>query len=256
MLVELCDLGRRCKRAVDSYMSLRKAFLLAIVVLGFLLYVGPSMFRWLRKKTPIMIDPNIGCIAANINALVRESYNFDTSVYRSYEPDENFFLPYVGNGKIGVPLDGNEQLYIFYKRSLSVPVNYHPIVQVDIPGASSQEGSATQFTNGIAYKFQCFNMRRKPVSVIHQFYAYRIVPSLLIQQIEIVNPLSEDLTLILRQESATSNEHSPLVITLPNGNKFDYKVFSEEVKVPGSTETIMLSIAAAKVPSTITVSPK
>ncbi|KFM74365.1 hypothetical protein X975_10251, partial [Stegodyphus mimosarum] len=99
-------------------------------------------------------------------------------------------------------------------------------------------------------------MRRKPVSVIHQFYSYRIVPSLLIQQIEIVNPLSEDLTLILRQESATSNEHSPLVITLPNGNKFDYKVFSEEVKVPGSTETIMLSIAAAKVPSTITVSPK
>ncbi|KFM74366.1 hypothetical protein X975_10252, partial [Stegodyphus mimosarum] len=44
------------------------------------------MFRWLRKKTPIMIDPNIGCIAANVNALVRESYNFDTSVYRSYEP--------------------------------------------------------------------------------------------------------------------------------------------------------------------------
>ena len=45
---------------------------------------------------------------------------------------------YVGNGRIGLPVVGNEQLYIFYKRSLSVPISYHPIVQVDIPGASSQ----------------------------------------------------------------------------------------------------------------------
>lgn len=48
----------------------------------------------------------------------------------------NFF--HIGNGKIGLPIVGNEQLYIFYKRSLSVPISYHPVVQVDIPGASSQ----------------------------------------------------------------------------------------------------------------------
>lgn len=255
MLVELCDLCRRCKRLLDSYMSLRKAFLLAVIVLGFLLYVGPSAFRWLRKRTPIMIDPNIGCVAVNMNALVHESLNFDTSVYRSYDMDDTFLLPYVGNGKIGLPIVGKEELYIFYKRYLSVPVSYHPIVQVDIPGASSQEGLSVQYKNGIAYKFQCFNMRRHPVSVIHQFYAYRAVPSILIQQIEITNPLNEDLTLMLRQESV-SNENFPLVITLPNGNKFDYKVFSDEIRVPGSSDTIMLSIAAAKVPSTITISPK
>lgn len=51
----------------------------------------------------------------------------------------NFFsYIYIGNGKIGLPIVGNEQLYIFYKRSLSVPISYHPVVQVDIPGASSQ----------------------------------------------------------------------------------------------------------------------
>ncbi|GBN69653.1 hypothetical protein AVEN_142233-1 [Araneus ventricosus] len=256
MFYELCDLFRRCKRGLDSYMSLRKAFLLALLVFGLLLYVGPSVFRWVRKKTPIMIDPNIGCIASNMNALIRESQTFDASVYRSYEPDEPYFLPLVGNGKIGVPLDKKEELYVHYKRFLSVPINYHPIVQVDIPGASTQEGTAVHYTSGIAYKFQCFNMRRHPVSVIHQVYAYRIAPSLLIQQIEIMNPLNEDLTLILRQESSTSSENSPLVITLPNGNKFEYKVFSEEVKVPDSSKSIMLSIAATKVPSTITIPPK
>ncbi|XP_055938708.1 uncharacterized protein KIAA2013 homolog [Argiope bruennichi] len=256
MFYELCDLFRRCKRGLDSYMSLRKAFLLALLVFGLLLYVGPSVFRWVRKKTPIMIDPNIGCIASNMNALIRESQTFDASIYRSYEPDEPYFLPFVGNGKIGVPLDKKEELYVHYKRYLSIPINYHPIVQVDIPGASTQEGTAVHYTSGIAYKFQCFNMRRHPVSVIHQVYAYRIAPSLLIQQIEIMNPLNEDLTLILRQESSTSSENSPLVITLPNGNKFEYKVFSEEVKVPDSSKSIMLSIAATKVPSTIIIPPK
>ncbi|GFV17616.1 uncharacterized protein KIAA2013 homolog [Trichonephila clavipes] len=260
MFYELCDLFRRCKRALDSYMSLRKAFLLAIIIFGFLLYVGPSVFRWLRKKTPIMIDPNIGCIASNMNALLRESQVFDASVYRSYEPDEPYFLPYVGNGKIGVPLDKKEELYVYYKRYLSIPINYHPIVQVDIPGASTQDGTAVHYTSGIAYKFQCFNMReilrRHPVSVIHQVYAYRVSPSLLIQQIEIMNPLNEDLTLMLRQESSTSSENTPLVITLPNGNKFEYKVFSEEIKVPESSRSIMISIAATKVPSTITIPPK
>lgn len=41
-------------------------------------------------------DPNIGCVALNMNALVHESLNFDASVYRSYESDDNFLLPYVG----------------------------------------------------------------------------------------------------------------------------------------------------------------
>ncbi|GIY95800.1 uncharacterized protein CEXT_164261 [Caerostris extrusa] len=205
--------------------KLRKAFLLALIVFGFLLYVGPSVFRWVRKKTPIMIDPNIGCIAANMNALLRESQFFDASVYRSYEPDEPYFLPYVGNGKIGVPLDNKEELYVYYKRYLSAPISYHPIVQVDIPGASTQEGTAVHYTSGIAYKFQCFNMRRHPVSVIHQVYAYRLAPSLLIQQIEIMNPLNEDLTLILRQESSTSSENTPLVITLQTETSLNIKYF-------------------------------
>lgn len=44
--------------------------------------------------------------------------------------------------------------------------------------------------------------------------------------------------------------------TLPNGNKFEYKVFSDEIKIPGTLDTVMLSIASAKVPSTIKISPK
>ncbi|XP_054722355.1 uncharacterized protein KIAA2013 homolog [Uloborus diversus] len=256
MLLELCDWCRKCKRGADGYVSLRRVFLLVIVLLGFLLYAGPSMFRWLRKKTPIMIDPNIGCVAANMNSLVRESTYFDASIFRSYEPDDEFLLPFIGNGKMGVPLDEEEKLYLFYRRSLSVPVPYRPVVRVDIPGAPHREGFATQYKNGIAYKFQCFNMRRHPVSVIHQFYAYRVVPSIFIQQIEITNPLNEDLTLILRQESSVINDHTPLVITLPNGNRFEYGVFSDVVAIPGSSEKMVVSVATTKVLGTIVISPK
>lgn len=43
-----------------------------------------------------ILDPNIGCVAVNMNALVQETLSFDASIYRSYEMEDNFLLPYVG----------------------------------------------------------------------------------------------------------------------------------------------------------------
>lgn len=221
--------------------------------MGFLLYMGPSLFRWVRQKTPIMIDPNIGCVAILIDPFVRESYNFDAGIIRTYESEENEFLPYIGNGKVGVAItNGNNPLYLFHKRSLSLPINYDPVVHVEIPGTSSQEGTAVHYTTGIVHKFQCFSKRRKSISISHQFFSSRTDPSLLVQQIEIINPLSEMVYVNLKEKNSGlggQNVH----LSVQNGIKI--KVFSGEAKTD-TPDTIIFSIAANEVPASVAVDPK
>lgn len=44
-----------CVRGRRFLCRSRKALLLIMMVLGLVLYLGPSLFRWVRHKTPIMI---------------------------------------------------------------------------------------------------------------------------------------------------------------------------------------------------------
>ena len=44
--------ARRWKRSLDGYITFRKAFFIALIVFGFILYVGPSIFSWLFGTKP------------------------------------------------------------------------------------------------------------------------------------------------------------------------------------------------------------
>ncbi|KAL3252388.1 hypothetical protein MRX96_017702 [Rhipicephalus microplus] len=108
------DIGekfRRVKRLCDGYLSSRKMLLLVMMALALVLYIGPSLFRWVRRKTPIMIDPSIGCVALNVDPFLRDVGEFDASLYRSYESStDKQLLSFVGNGKIGFSVDDDNTL--------------------------------------------------------------------------------------------------------------------------------------------------
>jgi hypothetical protein len=43
--------ARRWKRSLDGYITFRKAVILALLALAFVLYVGPSIFSWLFSSS-------------------------------------------------------------------------------------------------------------------------------------------------------------------------------------------------------------
>lgn len=259
--MELTEAIRRYKRYLDGYSISRKTFLLIIIILGLILYLGPSGFRWVRRRTPIMIDPNIGCVSRFLEPYMTEKNHFDSTILQSYDQDEISFVPYVGNGKIGIPIDFDSPFYIFNKRSLSLPIWFHPIVKVELPGASSQDATVTQFTTGKVYKFQCFNKRRKTISVTNLFFAHRVIPSLLIQKITITNPLNEDLILNVYQKnlekSATTKSKTFSVAQEKSNTEYILSTDSVEFIDPSKkNKIIIVAIASPKLPEIIKVEAK
>jgi hypothetical protein len=44
--------------------------------------------------------------------------------------EENLFLPYTGNGYIGISINSKQGLYANYHKSLSLPIMYNPLVNI------------------------------------------------------------------------------------------------------------------------------
>lgn len=253
--MEMQEISRKLKRVLDGYMSSRRAFLVVTIVLGFLLYFGPSMFRWLRQKTPIMIDPNIGCVATLLDPFTLEASKFDASIRKSYEPSETSFLPYTGNGKLGLSVEDYSHLYIMSKRSLSLPLPFQPLIHVSLPGTSSQEGVAVSFTTGIVHRFYCFSQKRKTIGVSQQVYAHRTIPAILLQSVKVNNPLSDDITVVLNQIGVVGDADVHTQLKTVQGNEAtEYNLHIGKVAVPDSENlVIVFAIAAVKVPDSVTV---
>ena len=47
----------------------------------------------------------------------------------SYE-DEKLYLPFTGNGYIGIAINSNRGIYAYHQKSLGLPVKYNPIAQI------------------------------------------------------------------------------------------------------------------------------
>lgn len=255
------DLGEKCrrvKRLFDGYLSSRKALLLIMLVLAFVLYLGPSLFRWVRRKTPIMIDPSIGCVALNIDPFLRDVGDFDASLYRSYESGtDKQLLAFVGNGKVGFSVDDDNTLFAFHNRTLSLALPFHPGVEITYPGASHQEASVVHFVKGTVFRYQCFNKRRKTISVGHTYYAHRTIPSLFVQNIKIVNPLSDPITFGVEQKGSTTENLQAKPLGIKDRYGQDNIIWHGKLPARGSKDGIIVfALVTPKLPSTIVVEPK
>lgn len=255
------DLGekfRRVKRLCDGYLSSRKMLLLVMMVLALVMYIGPSLFRWVRHKTPIMIDPSIGCVALNIDPFLRDVGEFDASLYRSYESStDKRLLSFVGNGKVGFSVDDDNTLFIFNNRTLSLALPFHPGVEITYPQASQQEGIVVHFVKGTVFRYQCFNKRRKTITVSHTYFAHRTIPSLLVQNIKIVNPLSDPLTVGIEQKGSTTVNLQAKPFGIKDRYGQDNIIWHGKVSPGGTKDTVIaFALVTPKLPSSVTVEPK
>ncbi|KAH6941050.1 hypothetical protein HPB50_012731 [Hyalomma asiaticum] len=212
------DIGekfRRVKRLCDGYLSSRKMLLLVMMALALVLYIGPSLFRWVRRKTPIMIDPSIGCVALNVDPFLRDVGEFDASLYRSYESSTD-------------------------KRLLSFV-----------------EGNVVHFVKGTIFRYQCFNKRRKTISVSHTYYAHRTIPSLLVQTVKIVNPLSDPITFGIEQKGSTTENLQAKPLGIKDRYGQENIIWHGKVSPTASKDTVIaFALVTPKLPNTVTVEPK
>lgn len=139
------------------------------------------------------------CIKDKIDGYHLESLDFDSHILHfPSEPDEpkNRFLHFVGNGVIGSETRPDSPLYIKSERVLSMAVPFQPIVSVFLDhGDHGREASVIQYIHGLAQKVQCIPSHGSCITVTHQIYAHRTIPSLLVQDIKITNPTDQDVIL-------------------------------------------------------------
>lgn len=79
-----------------------------------------------------------------------------------------FFLPYTGNGYIGVSITNQnangEGLYANYQKTLSLPLMFSPLASLFTDGYERKEVLFVDLFNGIANKLQCYQIVRSCLS--------------------------------------------------------------------------------------------
>lgn len=129
----------------------------------------------------------------------KQSYDmFDANIkHEPLDPDEKPYKEFIGNGYFGTTLDYDSPIYIKGNRALSIPIYWYPIIKIDIE-AQSQLATVVNYKNGIAYRYECFSNRLQ--SSI-KYFAFRALPTILVQEIELTNPTDFILFAKLKKHS-------------------------------------------------------
>lgn len=134
----------------------------------------------------------------------KQAYDvFDANI--KHEPldiDEKPYKEFVGNGYIGITLDYDSPIYIKSQRALSIPIYWHPVIKINNE-ALSQLATVVNYKTGIAYRYECF-ANRLQTSI--KYFAFRALPSILVQDIEISNPT--DLILVAKLNQISYKSHT------------------------------------------------
>lgn len=123
-------------------------------------------------------------------------FYFDTMEYNAntlHNPKlqgEFPYLPYVGNGIFGVPIEHGGMMYIKYGKTLSLAIPWQPLIYYE-PAKNSiyKEATVTHFTMGMVYNYQCF---REGYYIGFQYYAHRDLDGIFVQEVKISSPTTSN----------------------------------------------------------------
>lgn len=256
------ELVKRGKRALDGYISYRKAVLLILVLLVLLLYMGPSIFRTVFNIKPAISleDSASRSLSVRLDRYWLSRLENDVHVMHvPPEEDEVIYLPYAGNGVVAVTMEHDSPIYIKNGRTLSLPVNFRPITTISVDGATVKEALVTEYTTGLVHRLQSWEQPGLgfSIDITYQTYAHRSIPSLLLQDIRVVNPSDKDIIVEVEQmglgdwPTATSEN-----IKIAHGEgEHEYRVISGSIEVEGG-KVIPITVVTLKVPSSLQVKAK
>ncbi|XP_013410708.1 uncharacterized protein KIAA2013 homolog [Lingula anatina] len=238
----------------------RKVLLVIVLLLIVVLYMWPS---WLtaRIRPRYKVHPLDKCINEKLDNFQSAALEFDAIQYHSpLQEGENFYPAYIGNGKFGLSVNSENGIYLLLNRSHTLPVQFFPIVDVNIEGHEKKEAYVIDLKSGLVQRIQCF--RKAPsacVSIVTQVYAHRRRPSILVQELRIQNPSPESTTVVDLHQIGASDWKGVLTQITPvktnqAGKTMEYLVSAGKVPIAGSaSEFVMLGTASSRLPETIPI---
>lgn len=251
------DILRRINRFADGPLTRKKLVLLVLIILFLLLYVGPGLKQWLLGSDTTPITHLSSCQRTFLSPFEENIRDYDAYMRQEnaavLSTLSNNYVPYVGNGYLGLILEHDAHLNIKYGRSLSLPLMYHPLNIIE--DYEMKEFTVVEYKKGIVHRFQCSNHY---LQVSYQYYAHRTIPSLFVQEIWVSN-LSNEAQHFKFTTPRVSDWPTAVkqTIKLHQGvNNKEYEVITGMISIPSMDDVIAASVVARKLDSQVTVGGK
>ncbi|KPJ13019.1 Uncharacterized protein KIAA2013-like [Papilio machaon] len=245
---------RRVNRITDGPMTRKKLVILILIVIFLILYVGPTLMNWLFESESSEVSNQILCQRNFINPFEDALRDYDAYLRQetaaTLTSSPHNYVPYVGNGFLGIVLEHDSHLNIKHGRTLSLPVYYHPLYIVS--DYDMKEATLVDYKKGIVHRFQCGN---SGIQISFQYYAHRTIPSLFVQEILVNNPTNSGKTLqLLTPRISYWPTAVKQVVKLHQGvDTKEYEVVTGMVAIPDSEKVLAVSVVCRKYGNTIQV---
>lgn len=247
------DVLRRINRLADGPMTRKKLVIICLVIIFLVLYVGPTFMNWMFDSERLTSHQNV-CVNNFMKPFEASLKEYDVYLRQESSATLNSlnhnYVPYVGNGLVGLALEQVPHLNIKHGRTLSLPMYYHPLYVID--DYEMKEFTVAEYKNGIVHRFQCSN---SGLQVSYQYYAHRTIPSLFVQEIWVNNPTSAEKNLQLTTPRVSDWPTSvKQTINLHQGvDTKEYEVVTGMIPIPDSENVLAAAVVCRKMSSTIKV---
>lgn len=161
--------------------------------------ISVPLFSLKCKSLPLLLISDLleYSLDNKLAALRKSADEFSANIqHEPLHPEENKFLPFVGNGLIGVVIKQDSVVNLQRERVLQLPVMYHPLVWTEFE-LMSKSAKALDYVDGIAHTVTCY---MNDICITSQYYAHRTLPSIFVQEIEVVNPASYNAKVYLSRQ--------------------------------------------------------
>ncbi|KAI5642612.1 hypothetical protein NE865_05379 [Phthorimaea operculella] len=247
------DFVRRLQRFADGPLTRKKLILLLLIAIFFILYVGPTLMSWMFGREDPTSHHNV-CQKRFLEPFETALKDYDAYLRHettsTMSSNSHNYVPYVGNGLLGLALEHDSHLNIKFGRTLSLPVYYHPLYIID--DYEMKEFTVSEYKKGIIHRFQCSSTG---LNVQYQYYAHRTIPSLFVQEILVNNPTSRSMS--LKMTTPRISDWPTAVkqtIKLHQGvDTKDYEVISGMVALPESDKVIAVAVVCRKMPNMLRI---
>ncbi|XP_063602256.1 uncharacterized protein KIAA2013 homolog [Penaeus indicus] len=157
LVMDVNEVIKRAKRAFDGYISYRKAVLVVLVILVILLYSGPSLFRLVTNRRPVLageVSAMLSLICNELlkgNALLLQGMSVKEAIVTEYTTGTVHRLQSWDQPGIG-PLDVTYKLYahrtipslLLQDIKITNPTDQDAIVDVEQMGLGDWPSAATE----------------------------------------------------------------------------------------------------------------
>lgn len=240
----------------------RRLFLLLVVII-FILVFSPILRNFHPSKYlgSFHIDQAYVCLENRISHWKESIESKDTIVlHEPLEAEEDELLSYVGNGVIGVSLNGNRKLFVSDGQSLSIHVPYEALLTFSVEETHGRrEATIIDLRRGLIHNIHSYLKEKSCVVVEHVIYADQNKPSLLVQEVVVNNHAHRPVHIKFQHNGHKRWKKSKMysesyTASKPGVPNIPLSIVTSSMKHPSEKDTDMIvSVGSSSIAPVVTV---